>query len=103
MEETFEPQSLSSVSSISTDSLEIDFCSISIPLEVNNSDDSIMDFFFETEEQNSSSFITSLFDSSKDDSSSSKHTNNTTPIRSNIIHKPIPVRRNKGLYCRNSK
>ena len=38
--ENFEPQINSSLSSISNESLEIDFCSISIPLELNEFDNS---------------------------------------------------------------
>ena len=131
METTFEPQSTSSLSNISNESLEIDFCSISIPLEVDQNDDSFMDFFFEKEEENISSFLTSLFDSTKDESSDPEEiqqpkqspkqtplvlfpltqpiantcTNQSSPIttKPTIIHKPVPVRRNRGLYCRSFK
>ena len=131
METTFEPQSASSLSNISNESLEIDFCSISIPLEVDQNDDSFMDFFFEKEEENISSFLTSLFDSTKDESNDPEElqltkpstkqapivlfplnqaitntcTNQSSSItnKPTIIHKPIPVRRNKGLYCRSFK
>ena len=122
METTFEPQSTSSLSNISNESLEIDFCSISIPLEVDQNDDSLMDFFFEKEED-ISSFLTSLFDSTKDESNDPEELpltrqtplvlfplnppmNNQSPSIANkptIIHKPVPVRRNKGLYCRSFK
>lgn len=131
METTFEPQSTSSLSNISNESLEIDFCSISIPLEVDHNDDSFMDFFFEKEEENISSFLTSLFDSTKDESNDPEEiqspkqstkqtplvlfplnqpitntcTNQSSPItpKPTIIHKPVPVRRNRGLYCRSFK
>lgn len=130
METIFEPQSTSSLSNISSESLEIDFCSISIPLEVDQNDDSLMDFFFEKEEENISSFLTSLFDSTKDESNdpeelqltkpSTKQTplllfplnppnhicsnqSSSSPNKPSIIHKPTPVRRNKGLYCRSFK
>ena len=63
----FEPQINSSLSTISNESLEIDFCSISIPLELNESDDSFGDFFFE-QERDMSSFFTSLTESTKDES-----------------------------------
>ena len=131
METTFEPQSTSSLSNISNESLEIDFCSISIPLEVDQNDDSFMDFFFEKEEENISSFLTSLFDSTKDESNDPeeiqqlKQSPKQTPLvlfpltqpitntctnqlssiatKPTIIHKPVPVRRNRGLYCRSFK
>ena len=125
---SFEPQINSSLSNISNESLEIDFCSISIPLELNQSDDSLMDFFFDKEED-MSSFFASTGESTKDESeeinlspkltvsnvdslvsaipSNCNNTNNTvtiTPIKPTIIHKPVPVRRNKGLlYCRSRK
>ena len=110
---SFEPQINSSLSNISNESLEIDFCSISIPLELNQSDDSLMEFFFEKEED-MSSFFSSIVDSTKDESEeinlspklTINSTNNTatiTLIKPTIIHKPVPVRRNKGLYCRNRK
>ena len=79
METTFEPQSASSLSNISNESLEIDFCSISIPLEVDKNDDSFMDFFFEKEEENISSFLTSLFDSTKDESNDPEELQLTKP------------------------
>ena len=122
--ENFEPQINSSLSIISNDSLEIDFCSISIPLELNEFDDSFRDFFFE-QETDMSSFFMSLTESTKDESDDILHspklivkqvlpnisenhnhiTNNTiTPqIKPTIIHKPVPVRRNKGLYCKSRK
>ena len=122
--ENFEPQINSSLSSISNESLEIDFCSISIPLELNEFDNSFKDFFFE-QETDMSSFFTSLTESTKDESDDMLHspkviikqvlpnmsenpnhnTNNaTTPqIKPTIIHKPVPVRRNKGLYCKSRK
>jgi hypothetical protein len=122
--ENFEPQINSSLSSISNESLEIDFCSISIPLELNEFDNSFKDFFFE-QETDMSSFFTSLTESTKDESDDMFHSskviikqvlpnmsenpnhitdNTTTPqIKPTIIHKPVPVRRNKGLYCKSRK
>ena len=120
--ENFEPQINSSLSSISNESLEIDFCSISIPSELNEFDNSFKDFFFE-QETDMSSFFTSLTESTKDESDDMLHspkviikqinmsenpnhiTNNTTTpqIKPTIIHKPVPVRRNKGLYCKSRK
>ena len=119
---SFEPQINSSLSNISNESLEIDFCSISIPLELNQSDDSLMEFFFEKEEDMSNLFL-SVSEVTKDESeeinipkltiknvdpfistSSTTYNNNintATVIQAKptIIHKPVPVRRNKGLYC----
>lgn len=123
---SFEPQINSSLSNISNESLEIDFCSISIPLELNQSDDSLMEFFFEKEEDMSNLF-SSVSEVTKDESeeintpkltiknmdpliltSSTTYNNNintATVIQAKptIIHKPVPVRRNKGLYCRYKK
>ena len=87
--------------------------------------------FFEKEEENISSFLTSLFDSTKDESNDPeeiqqpKQSPKQTPLvlfpltqpitntctnqsslittKPTIIHKPVPVRRNRGLYCRSFK
>lgn len=123
----FEPQLNSSFSNLSNESFEIDFHSISISLELDQSDDSFQDFFFE-KETDMSSFFTSLTESTKDESedlfhssqSISRHISpitlvcnpisnqsnniaNTTPLKPTIIHKPTPVRRNRGLYCKSMK